>query len=131
VKFLLDTGVFLLALAAPERLSRRARQLLTRQRSGLFLSAASSWEIGAKFALGKLDLPEPPAQYVPTWMLKWGIQGLDISHSHALRAGNLPPHHQDPFDRMLIAQAMTEGMALATADRLIESYDVKVFWCGR
>lgn len=131
MKYLLDTSVFLLALAAPERLNRRARDLLSSERAGLFLSAASSWEIGVKFALGKLDLPEPPARYVPTWMGRWGIQSLDISHSHALSAADLPPHHQDPFDRMLIAQVITEEMALATADRLFKRYAVKLFWCGR
>jgi PIN domain nuclease of toxin-antitoxin system len=131
VKYLLDTSVFLLALAAPERLNRRARDLLANERAGLFLSAASSWEIGVKFALGKLSLPEPPARYVPTWMLRWEIQGLDFSHGHALSAAELPPHHQDPFDRMLIAQALTEEMQLATADRLFEKYPVKLFWCGR
>jgi PIN domain nuclease of toxin-antitoxin system len=84
-----------------------------------------------KFALGKLRLPEPPARYVPGLMSKWGIQGLDISHSHALSAGELPRHHHDPFDRMLIAQAMAEEMILATSDRLFEHYGVKMVWCGR
>ena len=131
MKYLLDTSVFLRALAAPDRLNRRARELLSSARAGLFLSAASSWEIGVKFALGKLDLPEPPARCVPVWMVRWGIQGLDISHRHALSAGELPAHHQDPFDRVLIAQAMEEGMAVATADRQFERYDVELFWCGR
>jgi PIN domain nuclease of toxin-antitoxin system len=112
-------------------LNPSARDLLSNQRTGMFLSAASSWEIGVKFALGKLDLPGPPARYVPAWMLKWGIQGLDISHGHALTAGELPSHHQDPFDRMLIAQAISEEMVLATADRMFERYAVKLFWCGR
>jgi PIN domain nuclease of toxin-antitoxin system len=131
LKYLLDTNVFLLALGAPDKLNQRARELVTSERSGLYLSAASSWEIAVKYALGKLELPDPPAQCVPTWMLKWGIQGLEISHAHAFRAGELPTHHQDPFDRMLIAQAIAEEMAVATADRLFERYDVEVFWCGR
>jgi len=131
VNYLLDTGVFLSALAAPDRLNRRARELLSSRQTGLFLSAASSWEIGVKYALGKLDLPEVPMRFVPAWMAKWNLQGLEISHRHALSAGELPPHHQDPFDRMLIAQAIGEEMALATADRTFDRYAVKLFWCGR
>jgi PIN domain nuclease of toxin-antitoxin system len=131
VKYLLDTGVFLLALSAPDKLNRHARELVSGERSGMFLSAASSWEIAVKYALRKLDLPEPPARYVPTRMFKWGIQPLEITHSHALSAGELPAYHQDPFDRMLIAQAIAEQMTLATSDQLFERYDVKLFWCGR
>jgi PIN domain nuclease of toxin-antitoxin system len=131
MKYLLDTSVFLWALAAPGKLNRRARNLLSNEREGLFLSAASSWEISLKFGLGKLELPEPPAKYVPKWMLNWGIRSLDISHLHALAVGTLPGHHQDPFDRILIVQAMTEGMVLLTADRMFEKYSVKTLWCGR
>ena len=92
-------------LLIPGKLNRRARDLLSNEREGLFLSAASPWEISLKFGLGKLELPEPPAKYVPKWMLNWGIRGLDISHLHALAVGDLPLHHQDPFDRILIVQA--------------------------
>jgi len=130
MKFLLDTSVFLWALAAPEKLNRRARDLLSNEREGLFLSAASSWEISVKFGLGKLELPEAPAKYIPKWMSNWGIHALDISHLHALAVGELPPHHQDPFDRMLIVQAVTEGMVLLTADRMFARYSVKTIWCG-
>jgi len=130
MKYLLDTGVFLWALGAPNKLNRRARELLTGAREGLFFSAASSWEISVKFALGKLTLPEPRARYVPTWMLHWGIRALDISHLHALAVGDLPSHHQDPFDRILIVQARMEEMVLLTADRVFEKYAVKTFWCG-
>lgn len=130
MKFLLDTSVFLWALATPGKLNRRARELLSSEREGLFLSAASSWEISLKCGLGKLELPEPPAKYVPKWMLNWGIRALDIGHLHALAVGGLPRHHQDPFDRMLIAQAVTEGMVLLTADRMFEKYSVETLWCG-
>ena len=130
MKYLLDTGVFLWALGAPNRLNRQARILLSSEREGLFLSAASSWEITVKFALGKLTLPEPPAKYIPMWMQNWGIHSLDISHRHALAIGDLPSHHQDPFDRILIAQARLEGMVLLTADRVFEKYAVKSIRCG-
>lgn len=130
MNFLLDTSVFLWAMGAPERLNRRARDLLSDDRGGLFLSAASSWEISLKYGLGKLELPSPPPKYVPERMLSWGISGLDISHLHALAVGGLPQHHQDPFDRMLIAQAAAEGMILMTTDRMFERYSVEVIWCG-
>jgi PIN domain nuclease of toxin-antitoxin system len=130
MKYLLDTGVFLWALAVPNKLNRRARELLSNEREGLFLSAASSWEISVKFGLGKLVLPEPPTRYVPAWMRKWGIRPLDISHLHALAVSDLPMHHQDPFDRILIVQARMEEMVLLTADRIIEKYPVRTLWCG-
>jgi PIN domain nuclease of toxin-antitoxin system len=131
MKYLLDTSVFLWALAAPEKLNRRARELLSGERQGLFLSAASSWEISIKHALGRLAMPEPPAKYIPEWLQRWGLRGLDITHLHALAAGELPIHHQDPFDRVLIAQARLEQMVLLTADQVFERYDVETFWCGR
>jgi PIN domain nuclease of toxin-antitoxin system len=131
MKYLLDTSVFLWALAAPEKLNRRARKLLSDQRQQLFFSAASSWEISIKHVLGRLELPEPPSKYIPTWLQRWGLRALDISHPHALASGELPSHHQDPFDRVLIAQANLEQMVLLTADRVFSKYPVEVFWCGK
>jgi PIN domain nuclease of toxin-antitoxin system len=131
VKYLLDTGVFLLGRAAPNRLNQRARELLAHERSGLYLSAASSWEISIKFATERLQLAEAPAKYVLAAMGAWGIAALDVTHLHAFAAGELPLHHQDPFDRMLIAQARLEGMTLLTTDRVFEKYDVDMVWCGR
>lgn len=131
MKYLLDTSVFLWALATPERLNRRARELLSNGREGLFLSAASSWEISIKHSLGRLALPEPPARFIPAWLRNWGLRGLDITHAHALAVGELPPFHQDPFDRVLIVQAKLEQMVLLTADRVFEKYPLEIFWCGK
>lgn len=131
MRCLLDTGVFLLGRSAPHRLNRRAAGLLARQREEFYLSAASSWEISIKYATGRLRLPETPAKYVPASMTAWAISALDISQVHALAAGELPLHHLDPFDRMLIAQARLEEMVLLTADRMFEKYDVEMMWCGR
>ncbi len=130
MKFLLDTSVFLLALADPNKLNREARELLSNERDGLFLSAVSSYEISVKFKLGKLQSIEIPAQRIPAWMQKWGIHPLDITHRHALAASELPMHHQDPFDRILIGQAMIEQMKLLTADQMFKKYSVDIFWCG-
>jgi PIN domain nuclease of toxin-antitoxin system len=124
LKILLDTHCWLWMLAKPQRLSRQTRALLEDPQNQLFLSAASSWEIAIKYALGKLPLPMPPAEYVLTRMESSGISPLAIQHSHALLAGSLPRHHGDPFDRLLIAQAQLEKLPILTADRQFEAYEV-------
>jgi len=131
MKYLLDTAVWLWSLAEPERIEPKARQLLAEGREELYLSAASSWEISIKSALGKLHLPETPAIYVPKRLVAQGVRPLAITHMHALRVADLPHHHTDPFDRLLIAQAQAEGMAILTADRAFGQYGVEVLWCGR
>lgn len=131
MKYLLDTAVWLWSLAEPERLNPKARQLIAEGREELYLSAASSWEISIKSALGKLPLPSPPARLVPESLAAQGIRPLPITHTHALGVSELPLHHKDPFDRLLIAQAQAEGMAILTADRSFGRYGVEVFWCGR
>jgi PIN domain nuclease of toxin-antitoxin system len=128
--YLLDTSVFLSAVIAPEHLGRRARQLLSEQSEVFFLSAASSWEISIKYSLGKLHLPELPARWVPAAMRRLGVRPLDIVHRHALSVGDLPAHHQDPFDRVLIAQAKAEELVVLTTDRVFQKYGVRVLHCG-
>jgi PIN domain nuclease of toxin-antitoxin system len=129
--YLLDTSIFLWSLGAPERLNREAVALLEDTTAELFLSAASSWEISIKSALGKLRLPEPASAYVPKRMTPQGIRSLPISQIHALAAGELPRHHRDPFDRMLVAQARSEDLVLLTADTLFKKYDIDILWCAR
>jgi PIN domain nuclease of toxin-antitoxin system len=131
MKYLFDTSIFLWALGAEHKLSQKARDLISSNESELYLSAASSWEIAIKFALGALALPSPPAQFVPNAIALLTIRTLDITPFHSLMAGELPPHHRDPFDRMLIAQARLEDMVLLTADRAMLKYDVKSFFCGK
>jgi PIN domain nuclease of toxin-antitoxin system len=128
--YLLDTSVFLRALIAPERLNPGARRLLSDESHSLFLSAATSWEIVIKYALGKLVLPATPATWVVSCMRQLGVQSLDITHSHAFELIALPEHHEDPFDRILIAQARHENMALLTTDRIFQKYPVEVIPCG-
>jgi PIN domain nuclease of toxin-antitoxin system len=130
MKYLLDTSIWLWSLALPEKINSRGRRLLTSGRDELYLSAASSWEISIKFALGTLRLPEPPAQYVPKRMADMGMRPLPITHTHALAVSDLPMHHSDPFDRLLIAQAKEEGMVILTADKALEPYDAEIVWCG-
>lgn len=113
-------------LAAPERLSRKSRTLLISADNELLLSAASAWEIAVKYALGKLQLPEPPAEYIPRLMSRTGMTALPVHHHHALHVASLPLHHRDPFDRMLVAQAQLEKLPIVTADRSFGAYKVKV-----
>lgn len=113
---------------APERFSAEARRLVASRETSLLLSAASAWEIAIKYGLGKLRLPVPPAEYVPSRLQQTRTSPLPISHEHALRTGELPPHHRDPFDRLLVAQAQIERLPVLTADAQFEAYDVEVIW---
>ncbi len=123
---LVDTHVWIWSLASPDRLSPESRSLLSSTRNVVFLSAASAWELAIKAALGKIELPEPVETYVPTRMARQGVTALPITHAHALRVSTLPPHHRDPFDRLLIAQAIVERLPILTADTAFDSYDVEV-----
>lgn len=117
--------------AAPGRLSQRVLEDLADPGNELFLSAASSWEIALKYALGKLSLPEPPEKYVPSRMARSGTRGLVIDHAHALRVAELPKHHRDPFDRMLVAQAELESLVIVTVDRQFEPYALEIRFADR
>jgi PIN domain nuclease of toxin-antitoxin system len=114
--------------ADSKRLSQQSRALLQDPENQLFLSAASSWEIAIKYALGKLPLPMPPLEYVLSRMESSGTLSLPVQHSHALHAGSLPLHHADPFDRLLIAQAQLENLRILTADAQFEAYEVDLLW---
>lgn len=130
MKYLLDTSVWLWSVGPIERINRRAREILADGKQEIYFSAASAWEVSIKMALGKLYLLEAPEIYVPKRLAAQAIQPLPILHHHALRVYSLPLHHEDPFDRLLIAQAQAENMAILTADRAIRKYDVNVVWCG-
>jgi len=123
---LVDTHVWIWSLADPNRLSPECRRLLSSSRNVIYLSAASAWELAFKAALGKIELPEPVETYVPTRMARQGITALPITHTHALTVSTLPPHHRDPFDRLLIAQAIVERLPILTADAAFDRYGVEV-----
>jgi PIN domain nuclease of toxin-antitoxin system len=128
VRLLVDTQAWLWMLSEPDRLSRRARRLVQRSDSELFLSAASAWEIAIKWGLGKLTLPGDPAEYVPSRMERSGVIPLPIKHAHVVQVARLPSHHRDPFDRVLVAQASLEEMTLLTGDRQLEPYGIRIEW---
>lgn len=124
--YLLDTHVWLWMLTAPDRIAPDVLERLADPETQLLVSAASSWEIAIKYERGRLALPEPPESYVPSRMRRSGVTGLPVSHAHALRVATLEPHHRDPFDRLLVAQAMLEGVPIVTADAALSAYDVEV-----
>lgn len=131
MKYLLDTAVFVWSLNEPEKLNGRALAVLQDSEQQIFLSAVSSWEIVIKAAIGKLRLPMEPAQLIPDALARFAARALPITHTHALAVGELPRHHSDPFDRMLVAQARSENMVLMTADSSIQNYPVETLWCGK
>ncbi|MGH7466615.1 MAG: type II toxin-antitoxin system VapC family toxin [Longimicrobiales bacterium] len=126
MRVLLDTHCWLWILTDPEKFSRRALRIVESRSNELFLSAASAWEISIKHALGKIKIPGRIETVVPDLMQKTAVLPLPITHAHALRAGGLPGHHRDPFDRLLIAQAQLERLPILSADQSLEPYDVKV-----
>ena len=123
-RYLIDTNAWLWMLAEPNRLQDKVRDLLIETDNEILLSAASGWEIAIKYRLGKLDLPEPPRHYVPDRMRRSGTTPLAVEHDHVLRVADLPDHHRDPFDRLLVAQAQTLDIPIITADRQLSVYDI-------
>jgi len=128
VKILLDTCTFLWIVGKPSALSPRARDLFRSPEHDVYLSAASVWEIAAKYALGRLPLPDVPERFVPTVRDHHGIDPLAIDEETVLQTTRLPALHRDPFDRLLVCQAIVHGMALLTPDRLIAQYPARVIW---
>lgn len=121
---LLDTHALLWWLAG-DQLDDHAAELIADPSTLVAVSAASIWEASIKASLGKLQLPGPLGPAV----IDGGFEPLSVSFDHAALAGDLPPHHRDPFDRMLIAQAQVERLRLVTRDRAFEPYEVSVLRC--
>jgi PIN domain nuclease of toxin-antitoxin system len=128
VKLLLDTCTFLWAITGDPQLSDAARRLIIDPDNEVALSAVSAWEIAVKHALGRLPLPEEPARFVPAERARHGIEALPLDEAAALHVRRLPPLHRDPFDRMLVSQALVGGLALVTPDPLIAQYPVRICW---
>ncbi|RMD62501.1 type II toxin-antitoxin system VapC family toxin [Candidatus Parcubacteria bacterium] len=125
MNLLLDTHALLWWLADDERLSERAREVIANPANLVFVSAVSGWEISIKHALGRLEIDFP---LLRNEVENNGFEQLNITFEHGLAAGALPPHHRDPFDRMLVAQARCEGLILVSSDRCIAAYDVETVW---
>ena len=126
MKVLLDTQTWLWLQDRVGRFSYPTLEILQDPETDRILSMASVWEVSIKFALGKLRLPEAPDRYVPDRLALSMTRILPIELRHALHVAQLPPHHRDPFDRMLVAQALIERMPVLTADRRFTAYGVEV-----
>lgn len=122
-RLLLDTHVFLWWRSRADRLERAAQRAIA-EADLVFVSVASAWEAAIKRALGRLELPEPFA----VGILDSGFEKLPISFGHTEGLIELPHHHRDPFDRLLIAQAKAENLTLVTHDTCMKPYDVPILW---
>jgi PIN domain nuclease of toxin-antitoxin system len=130
MKYLLDTVVWMWSVGPSEKIGKPGLEIIKNGEAEIYLSAVSSWELAIKTQLGKFDLPEAPRSYIPKRLAQQGIRSLSITQAHTLKVYDLPLHHQDPFDRLIIAQAIAEEMTILTADRAFGKYPVKVVWCG-
>lgn len=128
MKLLLDTCAFLWFLEDSPHLSPVARAEILDAANEVYLSAVSVWEIARKHAQGKLSLPSHPWTLIPAVRKEAGIESLPFTETDALAAEKLQLLHKDPFDRMLIAQALMGGLAIVTSDRAFEPYPVRVIW---
>ncbi len=128
VNILLDSHALLWWLDDDPRLSRRARSLIADAENGVYVSAASVWEIAIKVALGKLADRDGAVPRLPSILVERGMSALPILPAHAVEAARLPLEHRDPFDRMLVAQGRLEHLAVVTNDAQFKRYDVKTLW---
>lgn len=128
MQYLLDIHTLIWWITSDSRLSPKAKTLIASRRSKLYWSVVSSWEISIKNRLGRLEFDEPPEALIPSELDRNYIETLTILNPHAFLAGQLPSHHKDPFDRMLIAQAQIESMGVITNDSKFDLYDIEVYW---
>ena len=124
MKLLLDTHIFLWYIAAAPKLPVKFFAAIRDPANIVFLSVASVWEAVIKHDLGKLPLPEPPATYMPRQRVAHGIAGLPVNEQVMPYLAGLPRHHRDPFDRMIVAQALRHGLTVATVDPLVMAYPI-------
>ncbi len=130
MKLLLDTHTFLWLVVGSQNLSTTARTGIADPTNELFLSVASIWELAIKTSSPKpqLTLTDPLDAYITKWTAIYQLNLLPIQSPHALYVVGLPNHHRDPFDRILIAQALVEGMTLVSGDSKLTSYPVAILW---
>ncbi len=126
MRLLLDSHVIVWWLDDDDALTPDARSQIAATDNDIFFSAASVWELAIKRASGKLDLNDP--EFPDSLVRLDHFSSLPVNDLHAVRAAALPKHHGDPFDRMLIAQAVSEGLTIVTHDRKFAAYDVPVLW---
>jgi len=126
MKFLLDTHVFLWFLSGDARLPAAWRDTIRQPHHEVYLSVVSLWETIIKHRLGKLPLPEPPETYLPTQRERHRIANLPLDEASVRQLAALPPIHRDPFDRMLICQAMEHTLTIITVDEVFRAYPAPI-----
>ena len=122
MRLLLDTHIFLWFVVGDSKLPARMREAITNPENEVFLSVVSLWEIIIKYALGHLPLPEPPEIYIPTQRKFFSIESLPVDEGSVFQVARLPLLHRDPFDRLLIGQAIEHDLKLVTVDTAIRTY---------
>ena len=128
MKYLLDTCTFLWIITDSPGLSETTRKLFMDPSNEIYLSVASAWEIIVKNKLGKLPLPDPPHDFVKRWRNSHGIDSLPLEEEAVLQLSRLPDYHKDPFDRILICQAIAGSLVILTPDPHITRYPVRTEW---
>jgi len=128
MKVLIDTHTFIWALLHDHRLTTKAKATLRSEEDDLVFSLVSLWEIAIKIKTGKLNTIGSSVAYIRDEMNAYSMELLPIRYEHMLNVEVLPHHHSDPFDRLLIVQALSEGLPILTADRAFRQYGVKTIW---
>jgi len=128
MRLLLDTCAFLWLGLDSENVSRDARATFLNSDNESYLSAASAWEIAIKYSIGRLWLPKAPDLFVGEGRERSGVAALPVDEESALLVGRLPRLHADPFDRILVAQAIVHGMVIVTPDEAIAKYGIRTIW---
>jgi len=128
MRCLLDSHAFLWFISGSERLGERAREVIADIENEVLLSAASLWEFAIKVSLGKLELEGPLSSLIPRQLIANEIGLLAIEPRHVFLLTDLPFHHRDPFDRLIIAQAMSEGLPVLSGDGEFQKYPIQVIW---
>jgi PIN domain nuclease of toxin-antitoxin system len=128
LKLLLDTCTFLWLIKGDKRISARVRVAFSDPANEVFLSVISVWEICVKYQLGKLSLPQPPELFLPAERQRHLILALDLCEADSLHLVRLPKIHRDPFDRMLVCQAIEHSLTILTPDPLVRDYPIRTFW---
>ena len=128
IAYLLDTCTFIWLCAEPERLSETAKRAIRASDASLLLSDVSALEITLKWRAGKITLPDPPGLWVEAQIAAWVLDCRPLSRTDIYRAGELPEHHRDPFDRLLVATALNLNATILTPDKAIHQYPVSYRW---
>jgi PIN domain nuclease of toxin-antitoxin system len=128
MRILLDTCTFLWIITDAPELSGDAREFFMNPANEVFLSSVSTWEIAVKHAIGRLPLPESPERFIPAQRAQHGVESFPLEEEATLHLTRLPQMHKDPFDRMLICQAMVHGLVILTPDEQILQYPVRCLW---